>query len=193
MAELMKNPRVMKKAQDEVREVFNKIGKVDETGVNEMKFLKLVVKETLRMHTPAPLLLPRECRERCQIKGFDIPSKTKVFINVWAMGRDPKYWNEPESFIPERFLDSSIDFRGANFEFIPFGAGRRMCPGIGFGLASIELTLAMLLYHFDWKLTNGMTHEDLDMTEAFGLSVRRKEALHIIPSPYHPPSTPIKP
>ncbi|KAL9441757.1 hypothetical protein AB3S75_020290 [Citrus x aurantiifolia] len=188
MCEMMKNPRVMKKAQAEVREVFHRTGKVNETSIDEMKFLKLVVKETLRLHPAAPLLIPRECGQRCQINGFDIPVKARVIVNAWAIGRDPKYWTEPESFIPERFLDHSVDYKGTNFEYIPFGAGRRICPGMSFGLASVELLLAMLLYHFDWKLPNGIKHEDLDMTEAFGVTVRRKQDLCMTPIPYHPSS-----
>ncbi|KAB2606101.1 premnaspirodiene oxygenase-like [Pyrus ussuriensis x Pyrus communis] len=177
ISEMIKNPRIMQKAQAEVREVFNTKGQVDETGIKEMIFLNLVIKETLRLHPPFPLLLPRECRE-------------SLVINAWAIGRDPNYWTNPDSFYPERFLDSSIDLKGKNFEFIPFGAGRRMCPGMSFGLASVEFPLASLLYHFDWKLSNGMKHdEDLDMTEAFGVSVRRKQDLHLIPIPYHPPPT----
>ncbi|KAH9702904.1 hypothetical protein KPL70_010927 [Citrus sinensis] len=165
MCEMIKNPRVIKKAEAE-----------------------LVVKETLRLHPPGPLLLPRECGERCKINGFDIPVKAKVIVNAWSIGRDPKYWTEPESFIPERFLDYSVDYKGTNFAYIPFGAGRRICPGTSFGLASMELTLAMLLYHFEWKLPNGMKHEDLDMTEAFGATVRRKQDLCMIPIPHHPSS-----
>ncbi|KAL6215558.1 hypothetical protein ACLB2K_014987 [Fragaria x ananassa] len=115
----------MQKAQEEVREVFNRRGVADETGIREMKYLNLVIKETLRLHPSNPLLLPRESRERCGIDGYEIPVKTKVIINAWAIGRDPKYWNEPESFTPERFLDSSIDYKGTNFEYISFGAGRR--------------------------------------------------------------------
>ncbi|KAL5735726.1 hypothetical protein ACOSQ2_030514 [Xanthoceras sorbifolium] len=183
ISELMKNPRIMKKAQNEVRQVFNKIGKV-KTAINEMKFLKAIIKETLRLHPPAPLLLPRECRERCEIKGFEIPVKTKVIVNAWAIGRDPKYWSEPNKFIPERFLDSSIDYKGNNFEYIPFGAGRRICPGISFGIADVELPLAMLLYNFDWKHPDGIKHEDIDMTEEFGVTVRRKNDLWMIPSSY---------
>ncbi|KAL5803893.1 hypothetical protein ACOSQ3_030693 [Xanthoceras sorbifolium] len=188
ISELMRNPRLMKKAQVEVREVFNRVGNLDETSTGEMKFLKLVIKETLRLH-PAATLIPRECRERCEIKGFEIPIKTRVVINAWAIGRDPEFWTEPESFIPERFFDSPIDYKGNNFEYIPFGAGRRICPGMSFGLANIELPLAMLLYHFDWELPNGTKHDNLDMTEAFGLSVRRKEDMYMIPSPYHRSST----
>lgn len=186
LCEMMKNPRVLKKAQDEIREVFNRKGKIDETGIEEMQFLKLVIKETLRLHPPAPLLFPKECRETCKINGFDIPTKAKVIINAWAIGRDPKYWNDPESFIPERFLDSSIDFQGNNFEYIPFGSGRRICPGISFGNAIMELSLAMLLYHFNWKLPNGLKYEDLDMTETFAVTVKRKYELFLVPTLYHP-------
>ncbi|CAL8152225.1 unnamed protein product [Prunus armeniaca] len=189
ITEMIKTPRVMKTAQNEVREVFNRKGQIDETCIGEMKYLNMVIKETLRLHPPAPLLLPRECGEKCEIDGYEIPVKSKVIVNAWAIDRDPNYWNEPERFNPNRFLDSSIDYKGTNFEYIPFGAGRRICPGISYGLANIELPLAFLLYHFDWKLPNGMKHEDLDMTEDFGIAVQRKQDLHLIPISYHPPPT----
>ena len=181
MAEMIRNPRVMKKAQVEVREVFNEKGKVDEIFMNELKYLKSVVKETLRLHPPAVFLVPRECGETCEIGGYHIPVKSKVLINAWALGRDPMYWTEAERFYPERFIDSSIDHKGSNFEYIPFGAGRRICPGISFGLLNVELTLAVLLYHFDWKLPNGMKSEDFDMTEKFGVTVARKNDICLIP------------
>ncbi|KAL5735738.1 hypothetical protein ACOSQ2_030526 [Xanthoceras sorbifolium] len=189
MSELLKNPLILKKAQAEVREVFNRIGKVDESGISEMKYLKLVVKETLRFHPPVPLLVPRESRERCEISGFNIPSKSQVIVNAWAISRDPEYWSEAEKFIPERFDDCPIDYKGTNFEFIPFGAGRRICPGSSYGVTNIELPLALLLYYFDWKLPNDMKNEDLDMTETAGLAVRRKNELYVIPIPYSSPST----
>ncbi|KAK5844917.1 hypothetical protein PVK06_001063 [Gossypium arboreum] len=128
-----------------------------------------------------------ESMERCEINGYEIPAKTKVIVNAWAIGRDSNYWNEAESFNPERFINSSVDYKGTNFEFIPFGAGRRRCPGMSYGMAAVELSLAQLLYHFDWKLPNRMKNEDLDMTEAFGASGRRKRDLYLIPIPYHPP------
>ncbi|KDP39257.1 hypothetical protein JCGZ_01014 [Jatropha curcas] len=188
MSEMLRNPRVMYKAQEEVRKLFDKKGNVEETDLQESKYLKLVIKETLRLHPPAPLLLPRESTEKCEINGYDIPEKSKVIVNAWAIGRDPNHWTEAETFYPERFLDSSIDYKGNNFEFIPFGAGRRMCPGILFGIANVELPLAQLLYHFDWELPSGLKAETLDMIESFGATVRRKNDLHLIPNPYTPSS-----
>lgn len=130
MAEMVRNPELLKKAQIEVRTVFEGKGRVDEAEFIQLEFLKMVVKETLRMHPPAPLLLPRECREHCEINGYDIPAKTKMFVNGWTINRDHRYWKDPETFDPERFRDSTADFRGNSFEYIPFGAGRRICPGI---------------------------------------------------------------
>ncbi|GKV51811.1 hypothetical protein SLEP1_g58435 [Rubroshorea leprosula] len=136
-----------------------------------------------------PRLMKEAQAENCVINGYDIPAKTKVIVNAWAIQRDPRYWKEAEKFQPERFLGSSVDFRGTDFEFIPFGAGRRICPGITFALANIELPLAKLLYHFDWKLPDGMKHEDLDMTESVGVTVKRKNNLFLIPVPYQPSKT----
>ncbi|KAL2339268.1 hypothetical protein Fmac_013714 [Flemingia macrophylla] len=177
MSELMRNPRVMKKAQAEIREALRGKETICESDVHGLMYMKSVIKESMRLHPPAPLLLPRECREGCKIGGYEIPIKTKVIVNAWALGRDPKYWNDAEKFIPERFDGTSYDFKGNSLEYIPFGAGRRMCPGILLGLANIELPLAALLYHFDWELPNGIKPEELDMTEAFGAAVARKNTI----------------
>ncbi|RHN67335.1 putative cytochrome P450 [Medicago truncatula] len=184
MAEMMKDQRVLKKAQAEVRVLLYKRGKFDETLISELKYLKVIIKEVLRMHPPGPLLVPRVCGQACEIDGYHIPIKSRVIINAWAIGRDPKYWTDPDKFYPERFIDSSLDFKGTNFEYIPFGAGRRICPGINYGMANVELTLAFLLSHFDWKLPGGMKCEDLDMTELFGASVIRKDDMYLIPTNY---------
>ncbi|XP_026407054.1 cytochrome P450 71D8-like [Papaver somniferum] len=184
VSELVKNPRVMEKVQAEVRNVFNGKKQIDEFDLHKLDYLKLVIKETLRLHPAAPLLLPRECKETCEINGYEIPKKAKVIVNAWAIGRDPEYWTDAESFEPERFNGNSVDYRGTNFEYIPFGAGRRMCPGMSFGIANVELPLAQLLYHFDWKLPNELKLEELDMSETFGASVRRKTDLNLIPINY---------
>jgi cytochrome P450 len=181
MAELMRNPRVMQKVQDEIRRVLAGRHEVTEDHLSSLRYMNLVIKEALRLHPPAPLLLPRECRNACQVLGFDVPAGTIVFVNAWAISRDPKYWDVPEEFVPERFEHSSIDFKGTDFEYTPFGAGRRMCPGMAFGLAHVELALAALLYHFDWKLPCGTEAANLDMTEAMGVTVRRLQDLMLVP------------
>ncbi|KAL4310907.1 hypothetical protein GQ457_01G006970 [Hibiscus cannabinus] len=132
MSEMMKNPRILEKAQAEVRRVCDRTGDVNESDLHELKYLKLVIKETLTLHHPSPLLLPRENSKRCEINGYEIPAKTKVIDNAWAIGRDSNYWNEAERFNPDRFVDSSVDYIGANFEYIPFGAGRRIYPSFLF-------------------------------------------------------------
>ncbi|KAL2544662.1 Cytochrome [Forsythia ovata] len=182
MAELIRNPRVMAKVQAEIRETI-KESKSIENDVQNIKYLKMVIKEGLRLHAPVPLI-PRVSREDTEIEGYHIPARTKVLVNAWAMGRDPEYWSNPESFEPERFENNTTDFTGNNFEFIPFGAGRRMCPGMTFGLASVELPLAHLLYHFDWKLPDGMNPNDLDMNERPAITAARRQDLHLVAIPH---------
>ncbi|CAN1356334.1 Desmethyl-deoxy-podophyllotoxin synthase [Linum perenne] len=187
MSEMMKHPKVLQKAQSEVRKMFAAEGRVDEAKIQELDYFRMVIKETLRLHTPAPLVLPRECREECQIGGYDIPLKTAVVVNVWAIARDPRYWGpDAEQFRPERFADTSVSYKGGDFEFLPFGAGKRMCPGMGFGLAAAELSLVNLLFHFDWKLPLGVEPEKLNMDELFGITIRRKNHLELIPSVANP-------
>ncbi|KAM0838302.1 hypothetical protein ACQ4PT_061079 [Festuca glaucescens] len=183
MAQLMRNPRVMQKAQAELRESLQGRQKVTEADLINVRYSKLVIKETLRLNNAVPLLLPRECRETCKIMGYDVPKGTTVFVNAWAIGRDPKYWPDAEEFVPERFESSAVDFNGTDFEFIPFGAGRRMCPGMALGLASHEIMLASLLYHFDWELPAGVSPSEMDMTEEMGVTMtsRMKNGLHLRP------------
>ncbi|XP_057792637.1 salviol synthase-like [Salvia miltiorrhiza] len=182
MSELLKNPRILERAQQEVRKVFDEEGYVDESLIPQLKYLKSVVKETLRIHPPVPLLLPRLCGETCEIDGYEIPAETKIIVNAWAINRDPKYWDDPDCFQPERFMDNVVDYKGNHFEYIPFGAGRRICPGMAFGMANVELPLGLFLYHFDWKLGGGMKPQDLDMEEAFGVTARRNKQLCLVPT-----------
>ncbi|KAL8492048.1 hypothetical protein ACS0TY_023604 [Phlomoides rotata] len=184
MAELMRNPRVMRKVQSEIRESLKGKTTVENKDVQGLKYLKLVVKESLRLHPPIPVL-PRKCRQECRVGGYTIPNKAKVMINVHSLGRDPQYWNDPETFQPERFDNTSLDFLGSDYEFLPFGAGKRNCPGLNFGMANVEFSLAQLLYHFDWKLPQGMSPVDVDMTEIEGLAVLRKNPLFVIPTLYN--------
>ncbi|XP_037469684.1 premnaspirodiene oxygenase-like [Triticum dicoccoides] len=182
MAELMRNPRVMRKAQEEVRRALDGRDRVTEESLASLRYLDLVIKEVLRLHPPATMLLPRECRAPCRVLGFDVPVGAMVLVNAWAIGRDPAHWDEPEEFSPERFEGGGVDFKGTDFEYIPFGAGRRMCPGMAFGLANMELALASLLYHFDWELPDGTGPGELDMAELLGLTTRRRSDLLLVPA-----------
>lgn len=183
MAELVRNPRVMKKAQEEIRTCIgiNSKEKLVEEDLDKLQYLKLVVKETLRLHPAAPLLLPRETASQIKIQGYNIPPKTLLLVNAWSIGRDPKQWENPEEFIPERFIDCPVDYKGQSFEMLPFGSGRRICPGIAFGIAAIELGLLNLLYYFDWRLPENK--EDMDMEEAGYVTTVKKVPLELVPSP----------
>ncbi|CAL9783074.1 unnamed protein product [Musa acuminata subsp. burmannicoides] len=179
MSELIRNPSIMERAQEEVREAMKGKNRVEDSDTSELKYMKLIIKETMRLHPPAPLL-QRRCRETCEVMGYEIEAGTCVFVNAWAIGRDPRHWDDAETFKPERFQGSSIGFNGLDLEYLPFGAGRRICPGIGFGLAVVELALASLLLHFDWKLPDGMKPEELDMRETRGLVASRKTELKLM-------------
>ncbi|CAA0818092.1 Cytochrome P450 71A25 [Striga hermonthica] len=180
MAELIKNPRTMKIVQNEVRRVAGSKKEIVEPDLEKMPYLKAVLKEALRLHPPGPLLIPRESTRDTKVMGYDVSAGTRVLINAWAIARDPKSWENPEEFRPERFLDSGVDFWGRHFEYVPFGAGRRGCPGISFAVAVNELGLAKLVYHFNFALPNGEKEEDLDMSEAEGFTVYKKLPLLVV-------------
>ncbi|KAJ0024124.1 hypothetical protein Pint_09092 [Pistacia integerrima] len=180
MTYLMKNPRIMKKVQEEIRSVVGNKGFVDEDDVQDLPYLKAVVKETMRLQPTAPFLVPRETIDKCIIEGYEIPPKTLVLVNAWAIGRDPEAWENPEEFHPERFIGSSIDFKGHHFGLIPFGAGRRICPGLYMGIATVDLALANLLYKFDWEMVAAMKKEDLDFDVLPGLAMHKKNALRLM-------------
>lgn len=184
LSELMKNPNIMAKSQAEVRWVCRGKKDLDDNDLDELQYLKLVINETLRLHPASPLLGLRECREETEIDGYTIPYKAKVIVNGWAIARDPESWDDPENFVPERFENSSVDFNGNHYQFFPFGAGSRICPGMHFGLANVVYPLAQLLYHFDWRLPCGLEPEDLDMTETCGISATRKKHLYLIAIPH---------
>jgi cytochrome P450 family 71 subfamily A len=181
MTELMRTPRVMAKAKEEVRKIAGYKKKIEQHDLQDLTYLKLVIKEVMRLHTPVPLLLPRETIETCVIQGHELPPKTRVLINARAISLDPATWENPEEFWPERFIDNNVDFQGQEFSFVPFGVGRRSCPGINFALPVIELVLANILYSFDWELPVGLSKEDLSLEEELGLTVHQKNPLLLVP------------
>ena len=180
MAEIVRNPQVMKKLQDEVTRIAGKKARIEEVDLPQMTYLKAIIKESMRLHPTGPLLVPRESMEDTGIQGYHIPKQTRVVINVWAIGRDPEVWESPEEFRPERFMGSDVDFKGNDFQLTPFGAGRRICPGIQFAVPIIELAIANLVHRFEWKLADGVKGEDMDMGEAPGLNTRRRAGLQLI-------------
>ena len=180
MAELLGHPLILKKLQSEVRKIAGAKRAITEDELEKMPYLKAVIKETLRLHPPVPLLVARESMRDTQVMGYDIAARTQVFTNAWTIGRDPSLWARPDEFLPERFMDSLVDFRGHDFEFIPFGAGRRGCPGIQFAMSVDELALANLVGNFDFSLPVG---EEWYMSEAAGLAVHKRTALLAVVTP----------
>ncbi|KAK7401531.1 hypothetical protein VNO78_13080 [Psophocarpus tetragonolobus] len=181
MTELLRHPITMKKLQDECRSVAGDRKHITEEDLGHMQYLKAVLKETLRLHPPIPLLVPRQSMQDIKLNGYHIKAGTRVIFNAWAIARDPKNWDQHEEFKPERFLNSSVEVKGNDFELIPFGAGRRRCPGIMFALVVNELVLANLAHQFDWTLLSG--DKTLDVSETIGLTMHRKSPLMAIAFP----------
>lgn len=184
MALLIKNPREMAKVQEEVRQVAGPQGVLEEQ-LGRMSRLQASLKEAMRLHPPVPLLVPHETIQDTKLHGYDIPAKTRVIINAWAIGRDSQSWENAEEFLPERFVHDASDYSCKGFRFIPFGAGRRGCPGIAFATRLAELALANLLYHFHWELPEGQDVESFQVVESSGLSPALKSALTLVAKPLH--------
>ena len=159
---------------------------VEEKDIVNLPFVNAISKEAMRLHPVAPMLVPRKAREDFKIDGYDIPKGTQVLVNTWTIGRDPEIWDNPTEFQPERFLGKDIDVKGHDFELLPFGAGRRMCPGYPLGLKVIQSSLANLLHGFNWRLPNNTKKEDLNMEEIFGLSTPKKIPLVAVVEPRLP-------
>ncbi|KAJ4811070.1 Cytochrome P450 [Rhynchospora pubera] len=184
MTELMRHPEVLKKAQTEVRGIVGTKGNVEEGDTDQLHYLKCIVKEAMRLHPPSPLLVPRETTSHFKLDHYDIPAKTTVLINAWTIARDPSHWSCPDEFKPERFINEMSDPKGEEFNWIPFGEGRRICPGKNFSNKAVELMLANLLYSFDWSLPDGVTKESIDMSEGLGITVHRVVPLCLVPVGY---------
>ncbi|CAL5074103.1 unnamed protein product [Urochloa decumbens] len=174
ISELIKNPKSLDKATEELDRVVGRQRLVTERDLPTLPYIDAILKETLRLHPVAPTLVPHLAREDAHVDGYDIPTGTIVFINVWSIGRDPTLWDAPEEFLPERFIGSKIDVKGQDFELLPFGSGRRMCPGLNLALKMTLLSIANLLHGFTWRLPDGMVVEELSMRRSSCLRCHEK-------------------
>ncbi|KAJ4751512.1 cytochrome P450 family 71 polypeptide [Rhynchospora pubera] len=182
-SELLKRPKIFNKATEELDRVVGQNRWVEEKDIHNLPYIEAIIKETMRLHPVAPMLAPRLSREDATFNGYDIPKGTRVLVNVWTIGRDPTIWDNPNEFWPERFIGKSIDVKGQDFELLPFGSGRRMCPGYSLGLKMIQMSIANLLHGFKWRLPDGVKEADLSMEEIFGLSTPKKEPLQAVVEP----------
>ncbi|KAF5747837.1 putative cytochrome P450 [Tripterygium wilfordii] len=181
MAELFRNPRLMANVKEELDLVVGPNRRVEENDIDQLPYLQAVVKETLRLYPVIPLLLPRNSLRDTNYMGYQIPKDTQVFVNAWAIGRDPDSWEDPQCFKPERFLGSNIDYKGQHFELIPFGSGRRICVGMSLAQQVVPLVLGTLVHDFDWELSSNSSPETIDMTERGGITSRKLIPLKAIP------------
>ncbi|XP_071717742.1 cytochrome P450 76T24-like [Rutidosis leptorrhynchoides] len=180
MTELIRNKTKMEKTQFEIMKLKDDKN-IQEMDISRLPYLQGVIKETLRLHPPAPFLIPHLATQNVEVQGFIVPKNAEIICNVWAMGQDPNIWSDPKMFIPERFLDVKIDYKGQDYNLIPFGAGRRICPGLNMGHRMLHIILGSLIHKFNWKLEKNMKVQDIDMDEKFGLTLQRKVPLMAIP------------
>nr|WMB80851.1 BX4 [Lamium galeobdolon] len=185
--EVLRHPLIMKKAKEEIDGVIGRNRWVQETDVSQLPYIESIIMETFRLHPLATFLAPHCAINDCNVAGYDIAKGTMVLINTWSIGRDPNSWDAPEEFLPERFMREKIDALGNNFSFLPFGSGRRRCPGYKLALKMIPTTFANLLHGFNFKLVEGMKLQDICMEEEYGLTTHPKVPLSIIMEPTLPP------
>ncbi|KAL9248547.1 Geraniol 8-hydroxylase-like protein [Drosera capensis] len=181
MAELLRHPEKLKKAQEELEMIIGKGNQVKEAQLPQLTYLQSIIKETLRLYPPVPFLIPRKADANVELCGHIVPKDAQVWINSRAIGRDPSQWENPDSFEPERFLGSEVDFKGQHFELLPFGAGRRICPGIPLATRSLPLILGSLIHSFDWDLENKVNLESLNMEDRFTITIKKVHPLRAIP------------
>ncbi|KAL3645346.1 hypothetical protein CASFOL_010526 [Castilleja foliolosa] len=180
LAEMMNKPEILTKVQQELDTVVGKDKIVEESDINNLPYLHSVMKEVLRLHPTLPLLIPHCPTETCNVAGYTIPKGARVFVNVWAIHRDPSIWDDPLEFRPERFSDGKWDYSGNEFSYLPFGSGRRICAGIAMAERMFMFSLASFVHSFDWSLRDG---EKMDVTEKFGIVLKKKVPLIAIPTP----------
>ncbi|CAI9301315.1 unnamed protein product [Lactuca saligna] len=180
LAELVNHPNIMRKAVKEIEKVVGKDRLLQESDIPNLPYLQAIVKESLRLHPAAPVIL-RHSTEDCTLGGYLIPAKTSILFNVWGVGRDPSYWENPLEFRPERFEEKQFDLRGQQFQLLPFGSGRRMCPGISLGLMLVHVTLGCMIQCFDWKAGKDGNLTSVDMEEGIGITIPRANPLVCVP------------
>ncbi|KAL5984797.1 hypothetical protein ACLOJK_038633 [Asimina triloba] len=175
----------LRRVQEEMDEHVGRDRNVDESDIPKLAYLQAVVKESMRLYPPAPMSGPHQAVEDCYVGGYRIRAGTVLLVNLWKMHRDPRIWSDPEKFLPERFLTqhAHVDGRGSHFEYLPFGSGRRMCPGITMALQIVHLTLARLLHGFDLRTPGDVP---VDMTEGTGMTVQKETPLQVVLSPRLP-------
>lgn len=183
LAELVKNPRVQLKAQEELDRVIGVNRVMTESDFPSLPYLQCVVKESLRLHPPTPLMLPHRANTAVKIGRYDVPKGSIVHVNVWAVARDPAVWKNPLEFRPERFMEEDVDAKGHDFRLLPFGAGRRVCPGAQLGINLVTSMLGHLLHRFSWSPANGVKAEDIDMAENPGLVTYMRTPLQAVAYP----------
>ncbi|CAI9770303.1 unnamed protein product [Fraxinus pennsylvanica] len=181
MAELLRNPKKMSKAKRELSDVIGEHGVIQESDISKLPYLEAVVKEIHRLHPVGPLLVPHKAMAEIEINGYIVPKNAQILVNIWASSRDSNIWSNPDSFMPERFLDKKIDFNGQDFKFIPFGAGRRICPGLPLAHRVVHVMLATLIHNFDWRLEEGLKPEDIDMSEKYTITLHKATSLKAFP------------
>ncbi|KAL0326412.1 UNVERIFIED_CONTAM: Trimethyltridecatetraene synthase [Sesamum radiatum] len=184
--EILRNPRVIEKAKEELDRVIGKNRWVEEEDTLKLPYIDAIIMESMRLHPIGTLLVPHYAMEDCKVAGYDISKGTTILINTWSIGRNPNIWDAPEEFLPERFLDKDFDVTGGNFSLLPFGSGRRRCPGYNLGLKMVRPTLANLLHGFKWNLEDGMRPEDVSIEEFYGLTTQPKKPVTIIMEPTLP-------
>ncbi|KAL2603035.1 hypothetical protein R1flu_013152 [Riccia fluitans] len=185
LSELLRNPHVMEKAQAEIDSVVGRERLVEESDPHNLPYLNAIVKETFRLH-PVATLLTHMSTEDSEIQGYRIPAKSRLLVNVYAIQRDPEVYKRPLHFYPERFLGSEKDVHGLDFDLLPFGSGRRICPGKGLGLVLVQYVMALFIQCCSLRLPGNLKPEELDMEEVFGLSTPRRNNLQAVVAPRLP-------
>jgi hypothetical protein len=173
MASLLQRPDALKRAQEELDIVIGRDRVLEESDLPNLKYLEAIVKETLRLYPAGPLLLPRVATEPCTIGGYHVPAGTRLMVNAWVIHRDPAMWDRPNEFEPERFMkysSSILDVDGHDFRYIPFGYGRRSCPGMSLAMVMLPFIVGRLLQSFHWSIPQGGGRLSMEEAPSIALS-----------------------